>query len=117
MSLSVDQIKYVLEQHQKGVSNEDIALLTHKSVETINLVILSNDENEYGRKSIRKFLIARRSVFNDWTLTREIMEAQYQYDRGLIELAQGRSKDYFFLYAFPRKVPAVSRQAYFSKRD
>lgn len=70
-----------------------------------------------GRPDIRRFLIARKSALtlSSWGSDPAILRAQQQYDAGEIDMAQGRSASYIFLYAFPRKEKDVERQAYFSK--
>lgn len=72
---------------------------------------------EEGRPDIRRHLIARKSALalTSWGDDPAILRAQAQYDAGEIDMAQGRSATYIFLYAFPRKEKDVTRQAYFSK--
>jgi len=70
-----------------------------------------------GRADIRRYLIARKSALSmsSWGTDPVIQRAKAQYDAGEIDMAQGRSESYIFLYAFPRKVKDESRQPYFSK--
>jgi hypothetical protein len=42
----------------------------------------------------------------DW---KAIQDARSRYEAGLCELAQGRVRDHFILYEFPRKTPAPRR--------
>ena len=80
--------------------------------------IIVKDElfNEEGRIELRKYVVARRGIDGSpWSRPLAVAHAREQYDAGVVELAQGRSKDYFFLYAFPLKEKTI-REPYFGSK-
>lgn len=63
------------------------------------------DFMENGRASLRPFMIAKKAPDGLWPMSKEIVKAQKDYDAGMIEMCQGRSSKFIFLYGIPRKVP------------
>lgn len=77
-------------------------------------IIVKDDQfEEEGRIELRKYVVARRTVEgSEWSRPFAVAHARAQYDAGNVELAQGRSKSHFFLYAFPLK-EKTTRVPYF----
>ena len=77
-------------------------------------IIVKDDQFEdEGRIELRKYVVARRTVEgSEWSRPFAVAHARAQYDAGNVELAQGRSKSHFFLYAFPLKEKTI-RVPYF----
>lgn len=65
----------------------------------------TQDFADNGRASLRPFMIAKKAPDGLWPMSKEIVQAQKDYDAGLIEMCQGRSSKHIFLYAVPRKNP------------
>jgi hypothetical protein len=74
---------------------------------------------EGERESMQKYAIARTRAGCPWMKSDRILQAQKDYDAGLIEMATGRvnTEDgpFLILYAIPRKVPDTKRTPYFSR--
>ena len=77
--------------------------------------VVDPDFEDQGRADIRKFLIARKIPDGSWPKSLAISQAQQDYDRGEVELAQGRSSKFIFLYAIPRKEKKPRRHPYFGR--
>ncbi|HQT80507.1 MAG TPA: hypothetical protein PLD10_25990, partial [Rhodopila sp.] len=84
-------------------------LLEHYSLSTIELA------RELGVPLADKIVAVRQA--ESWWLheyTAAIHTARVEYDEGIVELAQGRCGNHFFLYRFERRQRVKRRQTYFS---
>lgn len=84
------------------------------TVDPTSSVVIMTEEIEFGPIHMRPFTISRRRVDRMWPDSdlAAIKKAQRDYDEGHIEMCQGRSSLFFFLYAIPRK-ERIQRSPYF----
>jgi len=70
-----------------------------------------------GRDDLRKYIVASKHVDREWNnRSPEIRKAREAYDRGEVEMCQGRDGYTIHLYAIPRKVrDERENRAYFSR--
>lgn len=78
-------------------------------------VLVDVDLADKGRVELRKYMISRKVPDGVWPQNETIDRARRDYDAGRIELCQGRSQEYIFLYAIPRKIVVTRRHPYFGE--
>lgn len=77
-------------------------------------------EDGLGPQHLRKYIVGVRNLYREpvWVddRDRKIQRAQDAYDKGFLELCQGRDGFNMILYAIPRKDKAV-RKPYFTTME
>lgn len=107
------------------IRGEDYLVVARKlkiSATTVrNFDILTNDRNVvsedgYGRKELRKYIISRRYIDDEWpSIDDVIIEATRKaYDEGKVEMITGRDGFFQILYRIPRERIDTKRKAYFA---
>ena len=72
-------------------------------------------EDGYGKVSIRKYIISRRYIDQEWPAMDDVVieNARKDYDKGKVEMVTGRDGFYQLLYRIPRTRIDKKRKAYF----
>lgn len=72
----------------------------------------------WGRVPMQKHILSRRYFVNEWPAEDFLMIKKYQvlFDRGVVNICQGRDDKYLILYAIPLK-KIVKREPYFTRRE
>lgn len=71
----------------------------------------------FGRPELQQFIVSRTRAGASWPTSdsEAIEKARESYDKGFVEVCQGRDGNWIILYAIPRLMPDIGRQVYFSR--
>lgn len=92
-----------------------IAAVTVRNFDIITNGRYVVSEDGYGKVSLRKYIISRRYIDQEWPAMDDVVieNARKDYDAGKIEMATGRDGFYQVLYRIPRERFDKKRKPYF----
>lgn len=116
----IDQILDFLDQGQNYNKTAIKAQVPERVVRRIDFEYNERwkvSEDGMGKRSLRRFIVAVRHVDTGWPRKdAKIDKAREDYDKGIVELCQGRDGFNIILYAIPRK-RRIKRPVYFKLEE
>ena len=120
MGPSEQEVQLIITELQKNTSHRRISNTLGLPLSWIRLVEINHvGKYKADRPDIAKYLIASKHVDHEWDNSNPTIKAAREaYDRGELEMCQGRDGFTINLYAIPRKVRDTRQnRVYFAREE